>query len=187
MTPGPRERLIGSAISLVRARGVEGTGIAELLEHSGAARRSLYQHFPGGKSELVAVSTKAAGSWLRRALVGLGDQGDPSSLVAPLIDQIAQDLAAHDYQEGCPVAAAAAATPEDAVIREAAAAAFEGWTEALAAALVLQGRGEAEARSLAGFMVSAVEGALMRARCARSPEPLQQAASQLTLLLARPA
>lgn len=80
----------------------------------GPRERSLYQHFPGGKSELVAVSTKAAGSWLRRALVGLGDQGDPSSLGAPLIDQIdqiAQDLAAHDYQEGCPVAAAAAATP----------------------------------------------------------------------------
>ena len=57
MPPGPRERLIASAIDLVRARGVDGTGLAELLEHSGTARRSIYQHFPGGKAEAARGSS----------------------------------------------------------------------------------------------------------------------------------
>ena len=48
-----RERLIASAIELLRRNGVAGTGLAQLLEHSGTARRSVYVNFPGGKSELV--------------------------------------------------------------------------------------------------------------------------------------
>ena len=181
--PGPRERLIISAIQLVRARGVEGTGLTELLEHSRTARRSIYQHFPGGKAELVATSTAAAGAWLRRALRDLEGQGDVASLVRTLVHQVAKNLAADDYTLGCPVAAAAAAAPDAAGVREAAASAFESWTEELAGALVREGRSPAEAQSLAGFIVSAVEGALLRARCARSTEPLDQAATHLLSLL----
>src|SRR5258706_426767 len=49
-----RERLIASAIEMLRRHGVAGTGLAELLENSGTARRSVYVNFPGGKSELMA-------------------------------------------------------------------------------------------------------------------------------------
>ena len=182
--PGPRERLIISAIELVRARGVDGTGLTELLERSGTARRSIYQHFPGGKAELVATSTAAAGAWLRRALRDLEGQGDVASLVRTLVSQVAENLAAGDYTLGCPVAAAAAAAPEAVGVREAAASAFDSWTEEIAAALVREGRPVAEARSLAGFIVSSVEGALLRARCARSTEPLEQASDQLSRLVA---
>jgi len=181
--PGPRERLIISAIELVRARGVEGTGLSELLEHSGTARRSIYQHFPGGKAELVATSTTAAGAWLRRSLRDLEGHGDVASLVRIVVGQVAQNLVATDYTLGCPVAAAAAAAPDAAGVREAAANAFGSWDEELAAALVREGRSAAESQSLAGFIVSAVEGALLRARCARSVEPLEQAAAQLSALL----
>jgi TetR/AcrR family transcriptional repressor of lmrAB and yxaGH operons len=180
---GPRERLIISAIELVRARGVEGAGLSELLERSRTARGSLYQHFPGGKAELVATSTAAAGSWLRRALHDLQEQGDVASLVRVLVGQVAQDLAANDYTQGCPIAAAAAAAPEAVGVREAAATAFDSWTKELASALEREGRPTAEAASLAGFTVSAVEGALLLARCARSTEPLEQAADQLACLL----
>lgn len=181
--PGPRQRLIISAIELVRARGVDGTGLTELLEHSRTARRSIYQHFPGGKAELVATSTAAAAAWLRRSLRDLEGQGDVASLVRTVVGLVANNLAADDYTLGCPVAAAAAAAPDAPGVREAAASAFASWTEELAGALVREGRSPAEAQSLAGFIVSAVEGALLRARCARSTEPLEQAATHLLSLL----
>ncbi|WP_372442056.1 TetR/AcrR family transcriptional regulator [Nocardioides limicola] len=73
----PRERLLRSSIALVRAHGVEGTGLTELLERSGTARRSIYQHFPGGKDELIAASTRAAGSWMKRVGKDVGGQGAP--------------------------------------------------------------------------------------------------------------
>lgn len=184
MPPGPRERLIISAIELLRTRGVEGTGLSDLLEHSQTARGSVYQHFPGGKAELMAASTTAAGAWIRRTLREYAEQTDPATLLRGLIEQLAANLAANDYQPGCPVAAAAAAAPDAAGVREAAAAVFDCWTDDLAAALEEDGRSAAQARSLAGFILSAVEGALLRARCARSTEPLEQTAEQLAALLA---
>lgn len=184
MTSGPRERLIYSTIELVRTRGVEGAGIKELLEHSGTARRSIYQHFPGGKAELVVASINAAGAWIRRGLRDLSASGDPAFVIRTIVDQTQRDLVDNDYRLGCPVAAAAGTTPATPEILDASATVFESWTKELAAALERTGHAPAEARSRAGFAVSAIEGALLRARCARSPEPLEQAARHLNEILA---
>jgi TetR/AcrR family transcriptional regulator, lmrAB and yxaGH operons repressor len=78
---GPRERLVASAIELVRERGVDATGVAELLDHSQTARGSIYKHFPGGKSELVTASTKEAGEQMRLGLRQLAEAGDVAALI----------------------------------------------------------------------------------------------------------
>lgn len=182
MTQGPRARLMASAIALVRERGVEATGLTELTEHSGAARRSIYQHFPGGKLELIEASTRAAGRWMSRALAATGAES-PSEMVARIIGMTSATVVAHDYRRGCPIAGAALAPPEAAGVRAAAADVFEAWTSELAAALGAAGASTGHARSLAGFAVSSIEGALMRANVARSTEPLDQVAEQLVPML----
>ncbi len=58
---GPRARLIESAIQLVREQGVHAAGLAALLDRGKASRNSLYQHFPEGKSELVASPPPGGG------------------------------------------------------------------------------------------------------------------------------
>lgn len=181
---GPRERLIGSAIELVRVYGVHGTGVSDLLKHSHTARGSIYQHFPGGKSELLAESTGAAAAWARRAIKDVTAQTDVATAIVMVTDLLAKGLVAEEFKAGCPIAAAAAAAPENAEVRDAAARAFETWTAEVAAALRREGRTAEDAESLAGFIVNAVEGALLVARCSRSPEPLNQAAKQLRTLLA---
>lgn len=179
---GPRERLIASAITLVRERGVEATGLADLLEHSGTARRSIYQHFPGGKLEMIEQSTRLAGAWIGQMISSAGDESPPV-LVRTLVEQTKRNLVAGDFTQGCPIMAAATAPPEAAQVRAAAAAAFESWTIVIADRLTAGGRSPEQARSLAGFIVSSVEGALMRAVVARSSEPLDQAAEHLPGLL----
>lgn len=179
--PGPRDRLLVSAIALVRERGVEATGLADLLERSGTARRSVYQHFPGGKLEMIEESTRLAGQWIRHLLTTAADD-DPGTVVAALIRQTARNLAAHDFALGCPIGAAAMAPPEAAGVRAAATATFEAWTADIAERLTREGRSPEQARSLAGFVVSAIEGALLRSVAARSTEPLDQAAEQLPRL-----
>jgi AcrR family transcriptional regulator len=183
MPPGPRQRLISAAIELVRERGVEGAGLTDLLERSSSARRSIYQHFPGGKLELIETSTRAAGEWMRRAIRQFGAAMDTSTLLAETIRQIAASLVSSDYRLGCPIAAAAAVSADAAGVREAAAAVFAGWVEEIEAMLVREGRTQDEAHSLAGFLVSAVEGAMLCARATRSTEPLDQAVEHLTRLL----
>lgn len=60
VTSGPRQRLIDSAIAMMRERGVHATGLADLLKRSGTARNSIYQHFPEGKAELIAAAEREA-------------------------------------------------------------------------------------------------------------------------------
>jgi TetR/AcrR family transcriptional repressor of lmrAB and yxaGH operons len=181
---GPRERLITAAIELVSERGVEGAGLTDLLGRSSSARRSIYQHFPGGKLELIEASTRAAGEWMRSALRQFGAAMDAPTLLTEMIRQVAASLVGSDYRLGCPIAAAAAVSADAAGVREAAAAVFAGWVEEIEALLVRDGREREEAHSLAGFLVSAVEGAMLCARATRSTEPLDQAAEHLTRLLA---
>lgn len=185
MPQGPRERLITAAIDLVRERGVEGAGLADLLERSHTARRSVYQHFPGGKLELIDTSTRAAGAWLQEAIRALGQTRDSVELLAEMGRQVSANLRASDFRLGCPVAAAAGAPAEAIAVREAAGAAFDGWIGEIEALLRREGRSAGEARSLAGFLVSAFEGALLRARASRSTEPLDEAVELLTRLLRR--
>lgn len=185
MPRSPRERLIASAIELVRVHGVDGTGIADILQHSHTARGSIYQHFPGGKSELLAASTTTAAAWIQRLIREITTQVDMATAIEMTIDQIATTLAAEDFQAGCPIAAAAAATPDSQTVGKAAAHAFTSWTTEVAAALEREGRSEQDAASLAGFIVNSIEGALLNARCARSTEPLKHAAQQLRILLER--
>lgn len=184
MTTGPRDRLTASAIHLVRQRGVEGTGLKELVEHSGAARRSIYQHFPGGKTELIAHSTQVAGEFIRRRIKAALTTAPPVEALSGLLGLISATLPSQDFALGCPVSAAAQAVPEAEILRAAAAAAFSGWIDELSAALVRNGETDDDARSLAGFIVSAIEGALIRARAERSTEALDQVDTQLRRLLA---
>lgn len=184
MPSGPRQRLITAAIELVSERGVDGAGLTDLLARSSSARRSIYQHFPGGKLQLIEASTRAAGEWMRCALRRFGTAMDAPTLLTEMIRQVAASLAGSDYRLGCPVAAAVSA--DAAGVRDAAAAVFAGWIEEIETMLVRDGREREEAHSLAGFLVSAVEGALLCARATRSTEPLDQAAEQLTRLLAAP-
>ncbi|WP_280357285.1 TetR/AcrR family transcriptional regulator, partial [Nocardia otitidiscaviarum] len=64
MSAGPRDRLIESAIELVREQGVHGAGLSALLDRSRASRNSLYQHFPEGKGELVEAAPPGGGGRL---------------------------------------------------------------------------------------------------------------------------
>lgn len=180
---GPRERLITAAIGLVQEKGVEGAGLAELVERSHSARRSIYQHFPGGKLELIDASTRAAGDWVRRMIRGGAEVLGSAELLAESARQMAQTLIASDFRLGCPVAAAAAAPPDAAAVQAAAHDVFDGWVEEIEALLVREGRTREEARSLAGFTISGLEGALLRARASRSTRPLDEAVEQLTRLL----
>lgn len=183
MPATPRDRLVRTAIDLARQRGIEGSGIADILKSSGTARRSLYQHFPGGKAELFQTSTRLAGSWIEKVLRQQDDERPVADLVTELFEQTKRNLIANGYHSGCPIAAAAVAVPEDEKVREAAADAFAGWTTELARRLRAQGRTATEARSLASFVVSGIEGALLQARAARSSKPLDDAQRHLVALI----
>lgn len=181
--PGPRERLIKSAIDLVRERGVAGTGITELVEHSNTARRSIYMHFPRGKAELIEESTRAAGEMMG-SILGRYTAGDnPAESLRNFIEMWKSTLVDSDFTAGCPIVAAALAGSSAASVPAVAADAFRQWEHLLAQQLQRADVDEGTARSLATMAVCAVEGAVILAISSRSVAPLDQIGTHLAELI----
>lgn len=170
MTPssGPRERLLDATVVSLRRHGVHGTGIAEVLHESGAARQSIYQHFPGGKRELVTVATRLAGDFMMAR-----SADDPHEHIDGMVDWWIGQLQRSDFALGCPVAAAALAGSDSPEIVAAAAEVFDEWAVGIAERLTAAGADATAATSLSRFQISAVEGAILTSRALRSVEPME--------------
>ncbi|KAA1427732.1 TetR/AcrR family transcriptional regulator [Nocardioides antri] len=177
---GPRDRLLLSAVTLVRRQGVAGTGLAELLERSRTARGSVYQHFPGGKEELVAASTRLAGDAVAQRIRAEAHHIDPVEIVRAVVDTAIRDLVDHGFEFGCPIAAAASSGPDHAEAVAAAADSFAAWVSGLRDGFASGGMDRSVAEAFASVVVSAVEGAILQARASRSLDPLLHVAEQLS-------
>ncbi len=51
---GARERILSASQQLFRDQGINTTGVNELCAVAKVSKQTLYQHFPGGKDELIA-------------------------------------------------------------------------------------------------------------------------------------
>lgn len=182
---GPRDRLVTSAIELVRRKGVAGTGLTELLEHSGAARRSIYQHFPDGKAELIETSTRAAGEFMTARLAALVDAQPTADALRAFVGQWKELIADSGHESGCPVVGAALGRSDAPGAADAAGAAFADWARVLAASLRRDGVADGAAESLATLAVSSIEGAIVLSLAGRSTKPLDQVCGHVVELIER--
>lgn len=183
---GVRERLVRSAISLLRTRGADGFGMAELLEESGVARRSMYQHFPRGKAELLETAAREAGLRINAELDELLATLSPVEALAAWIEHWKRGLLASDFRRGCPLAAAGHSAQEYPEADAAAGVAFASFQRKIADAFVADGMADDDATRTAGVLVSAVEGAIITSRSLRSVTPLDDVVAHARLFLSRP-
>jgi TetR/AcrR family transcriptional repressor of lmrAB and yxaGH operons len=172
-----RAKLVSAAGKLLRRQGYHGTGLAEIVSESGAPRGSLYFYFPGGKEELACEAIEASGAeWRARLASVIEGARDPGEAIEAVCRELAKDLVASKFENGCPVATVAleaAGTSES--VRKACAAQFENWEKLIAEKLVAQGLPAAAAEAVGTFVLGAVEGAMLLARSRRDPAPLIRA------------
>lgn len=180
---GARRRLVSCTIALLRSRGVQATGIAEIVQQSGAARRSIYNHFPSGKMELMVEATRVAGAHVNGAIRHLTEDSDPQDSLTGFVEFWKQAMIAEDFQSGCPIAMAALGSFDTPALARQAADVFSEWRDTLAAQLQAHGLTAAEAASLATFTLSAVEGAIVQAIAYRSTDPLDVTHEHMAALL----
>ncbi|WP_227980585.1 TetR/AcrR family transcriptional regulator [Nocardia spumae] len=182
---GARDRLIDSAVDLMRSNGVAGTGIAQLLEHSGISRRSVYLNFPGGKSELIAEATRTAGAAYGALLRGITAGADVATCVGLFPSIWREKLATSEFTAGCPIVAAALGRAEAPEAADAAGAAFTEWEDILVERLTSEHVEPDLAISLATTVVAALEGAVILSLATRSMAPLERVGAQMQELIAR--
>lgn len=184
MERSPRERMVYSAAQLVRARGLAGTGVREIVEHAHAPRGSFQHYFPGGKDQLVGEALVWAGAFAAKWAARYPEttsRPTPSGLFAHMVEWWKDEFSNRGYERGCPVMASVADlggtdTPLTGQIR----AALNRWEQAVAEELVRMDIPVPRAHQLAILMISALEGAIMFARLHQDLTPLNTVVATLS-------
>ncbi|WP_338079804.1 TetR/AcrR family transcriptional regulator [Antrihabitans stalactiti] len=181
---GTRDRMLASAVQLIRERGVAGATIDAILQRSEAPRGSVYYHFPGGRTQIVTEAIGFAGTWITSIIDRAVDAPDTGSVLLGFIASWKRLLTASDFQAGCPmVAVAVDGIAEDPSLREPAAAVFDEWRAAVSARLLADGVDEGRAARFANMAIASIEGAVVLCRIERDTRPLDDIGLELVALL----
>ena len=186
MAAGPRARLIASTISTVQEHGVHAAGLSELLKRSNASRHSLSQNFPEGKGELVEAAARIVARVVYSHVAKMADALASAPSAERWLDDLVAfwraPLEASDYRAGSFMMAAALDEMNPAV-QSTAGQAFAEWTARLADGMVAAGMEQATACSVAGMVLSTIEGAIVQSRALKSSHPFDEVRTQLSILL----
>lgn len=185
----PRERMVRSAALLFRERGVDGTGLRDVVEHASAPRGSLQYYFPGGKQQLLTESMVWMAERAARPLREVVDAAEPlppAQVVSGLLGRFRELLTITDFRGGCPIVAGVTdASWDQPAVADAAREAFATWLAPLRQALVRGGLTAERAERVALLVISAAEGALVLSRARRDFSALDAVQEELELLLGR--
>src|SRR3954468_3016715 len=88
---GTREKLLESAITLMRRTGLSGAGINEIVRESGAPKGSVYHFFPRGKQQIVTEGLEQySGRVIEFIDSTLSKHRDPAKKIKALFDAYAK-------------------------------------------------------------------------------------------------
>jgi TetR/AcrR family transcriptional repressor of lmrAB and yxaGH operons len=176
--------MIQSQALLQRERGIAGTALPDVIEHSGAPRGSIYHHFPHGRAELAGEATRFASEWITGTLERALASKDVLAAHEAFVDEWLAVLRESRFAAGCAVAAGALAGPLDDAAKRAAADGFQKWEALLRDAFESNGMTSTRAETLAVSSIASIEGALILSRAQQSTRPLEQVGAHIQRLIA---
>ena len=178
--------MVLSAAALLREHGAAATSVDRVLAHSGAPRGSVYHYFPGGRAQLIEEAVALAGAFIAGLIETATQADDPLEAVDAFFALWRDRLISSEFRAGCPIVAVAVETNDDAPqLMRSAAAVFARWRDALGAMFVHHGLPPERSRRLAGFIIAAVEGAVIMCRAEQRIDPLEAAGAEIHELLVR--
>lgn len=169
-----KSRIRDTTATLLRRNGYTGTGLKQIATEASAPFGSIYHFYPGGKQQLAEETIRTVGPQyvlLFDAL--LASATDLLVALRQLFEAAADDLAATDFADACPIATVAlevASTNE--TLRRATADVFDGWIEHGTPYFTRWGIDEPSARALTITLITSLEGAFVLSRAQRSTEAI---------------
>ncbi|MGI5154291.1 TetR/AcrR family transcriptional regulator [Microbispora sp. CA-102843] len=177
------------ALDLFWRRGYEATSMADLVEHLGIGRASLYATF-GGKHDLYVKALERYAQTRDPDLVELLSQPGPAlPAVRTLVELYTEDSIRDRDRRGCMIVnAATELLPDDEPVARLVETSWTGLETALASALIrarAQGEisAEADPRALARFVLVFLQGLQVMAKGHGDPARLRDAAAQALAML----
>ncbi|WP_040631788.1 TetR/AcrR family transcriptional regulator [Smaragdicoccus niigatensis] len=182
--PPTRQRMIDSAVQLLRERGAAGVTIDAVLTRSEAPRGSVYHHFPGGRNQILTEALQLAGDTIGGIIESATSSGSRRAL-EQFRNMWAGFLAQSDFNAGCPaVSVAVGGSPEDEALQPMATQIFTRWHSSIAAAMVADGIPEERAAQLATVALATIEGAVILCRVHKTLAPLDDAVAVMSEMVA---
>ncbi len=179
-----RARILETARRLFHEQGFHATGVSTILREADVNSGSLYHYFSSKEALLTGVLELYV-RLLRPAVMDPveGMSGDPIGRVFALLGYYRQGLAMTDFKMGCPIGNLALEVGDDnAAARGLIDLNFNNWSAVVEGWLVAAGDrlpASTDRRGLAGFVLTVMEGAMMRARAAKSFAPFDESVNQL--------
>ena len=183
-----RQRILASARALLRRQGYHGTGLAQIIEHSGAPRGSVYFLFPGGKEQ---VAVEAITAWTIQMSAWIHEMRAESHSAADWVERMTRFFAAElndsDFAEGFPLTTVTLdSVPASAALTEVCRQAYGRFLADLVDGLIAFGTARPRAQGLATLMLASLEGAAVLCRAFQSTAPLEQILPHVTAAVTEP-
>ncbi|MEW1584477.1 helix-turn-helix domain-containing protein [Micromonospora vinacea] len=178
-----------AALNLFWERGYEATSMADLVEHLGVARASIYATF-GNKHDLYLKALDRYGDLVDPVLLrDLSQPGPALPAVRALVERFACEAGGDSGRRGCfMVNTAVEVAPHDRQAARRVAASWDYLETALASALIrAQAQGELapgkDPRALARLLLVLMQGIRVVGKVSAEPRRLRDAATQALALL----
>jgi len=168
-----RARMVDSAATLIRERGIHGVGLREVVTHSGGPRGSLARYFPGGKTQLMTEAIDVVIAELSGEVAEALTQAKTfPDAIGAIVAPWRRLLIAHDFVLGCPIAATVVDAAGNDDLRVHVNELLTQWHASVADVYSRFGDPPSVAQQQSTVFLAAMEGALILARARRSTEPL---------------
>lgn len=179
-----REKIIHAAMELFWLKGYNSTSIADLLSRTQLNSGSLYHVFPSKQDVLIGV-LEAYRDGIEEMLLepAWGKIDDPIEKIFALLNGYRTMIVETECTYGCPIGSLALELHEpDPKVRDLLAENFQNWTDAIERCLDAGGKRlpcGTDKKSLAQFVLTAMEGGVMQARTYLDVSYFDRAVTQL--------
>lgn len=177
--PGTRAHLLSVGLRQLHATGFAACGVQEITAAAGIPKGSFYNHFSSKEAFAAAAVDAYWGKLGNRLHEALTDPAQPPLMrLRTFFESQFARMEAGGFAQGCFLGNMGLEVADSSpLVRERLAVAIAGWTD-LVAAVLDEARTDAaipagtDCRAMAGFLLGAFQGALLRARVQRDRQPL---------------
>lgn len=176
--PDVREKLLTAGLDALHKRGFNATGVQDITDAAKVPKGSFYNHFESKDALGVEVVERWGTFTAARLEVLVEGPGKPLARLKAYFKGLNELGLANKFQRGCLMGNfSAELSTQSPAVRAALEAGFARWTKGVAQVIAeAQKAGDVSrdmpAEALAGFLINAWEGAVLRSRVDRSSEPL---------------
>jgi len=182
----PRQRLILSALDLLRTQGLAATSVREVAKHAQAPLGSTYHYFPGGKSQIVKEALIFSGNTALEQLDKALNQYGVRKGITVFITWWADMVQASNFEAGCPLMSVLMETgsdPEKVQYVEIVKQILNVWKLRLIQAFEQESICLEQSNQISMNIIASLEGAILLCRAWGNVTPLKAIAEQLDLTI----